>query len=298
MKQELRAQLLALGQDLSPAMLQGTTAVMASIAAPPDPSIEILRDLQYGPDARNRLDVFRRGRPTGVPVLVYVHGGGFVMGDKTREGSPFYDNFGQWAAQQGWIGVTMTYRLAPQHRWPSGPEDMARAVTWLRAQVAAYGGDPDSIILVGQSAGAAHVAAYTGLPRFQPGGSAGIAGAVLISGMYDASTQPADPFNSAYFGEGMETRREAQTIDGLLASAVPLLFTISENDPRDFHDQAAQLALAWHRHKGTYPPLEFLRGHNHLSPAQSLGSSETQLASCIEDFVGTRSARKVRAASA
>ena len=80
MKQELRTQLLALGQDLSPAMLQGTTAVMASIAAPPDPSIEILRDLQYGPDARNRLDVFRRGRPTGVPVLVYVHGGGFVMG--------------------------------------------------------------------------------------------------------------------------------------------------------------------------------------------------------------------------
>jgi len=298
MKQELRTQLLALGQDLSPAMLQGTTAVMASIAAPPDPSVEIFRDLQYGPDARNRLDVFRRGSPAGAPVLVYVHGGGFVMGDKTREGSPFYDNFGQWAAQQGWIGVTMTYRLAPQHRWPSGPEDMARAVAWLRAQVASYGGDPASIILVGQSAGAAHVAAYTGLPRFHPAGSAGIAGAVLISGMYDALTQPADPFSSAYFGEGMGARREAQTIDGLLAGPVPLLFTISENDPRDFQDQAAQLALAWHRQKGTYPPLEFLRGHNHLSPAQSLGSPETQLASCIEDFVGTRSARNVRAASA
>jgi triacylglycerol lipase len=231
-------------------------------------------------------------------VLVYVHGGGFVMGDKTRVGSPFYDNFGQWAAQQGWIGVTMTYRLAPQHRWPSGPEDMARAVAWLRAKVHGYGGDPESIILVGQSAGATHVATYVALPHFQPGGTAGIAGTVLISGIYDSLAQPPDPFNSAYFGDGAEARREAQTIDGLVATSVPLLFTISENDPRDFHDQAAQLALAWHRHKGTYPPLEFLRGHNHLSPAQSLGSPETQLASCIADFVDTRSARSVRPASA
>jgi triacylglycerol lipase len=279
-------------------MLQGTTAVMASIAAPADPSIAIFRDLQYGPDARNRLDVFRSVTPASAPVLVYVHGGGFVMGDKTREGSPFYDNFGQWAAQQGWLGVTLTYRLAPQHRWPSGPEDMARAVSWLRAHVAGYGGDPDQIILVGQSAGATHVASYIGLPRFHAGGPAGISGAVLISGIYDSLAQPPDPFNSAYFGEGPEARREAQSIDGLLATSVPLLFTISENDPRDFHDQAAQLAHAWHQKKGRCPPLEYLRGHNHLSPAQSLGSAEDQLAGCIADFVGTRSARNVRPASA
>lgn len=286
MKPENRARLLALGPDLSPVMLQETTALMASLAAPPDPAVEIIRDQQYGPDARNRLDVFRRGAPTRAPVLVYVHGGGFTMGDKTREGTPFFDNIGQWAARQGWIGVTMTYRLAPQHRWPAGPQDMAHAVRWLHAHIGGYGGDPSLIILVGQSAGGAHVAAYTALARFHSGDSAGIAGAVMISGIYDAITHPVNQFNTAYFGEGQEARREARTIDGLLASAVPLLFTTSEFDPQEFQDQTAQLAQAWYQHKGSYPPLEYLAGHNHISPAQSLGSDEDQLASRIVDFVG------------
>ncbi len=45
---------------------------------------------------------------------------------------------------------------------------------------------------------------------------------------------------------------------------MPLLFTVSEFDPRDFHDQAAKLTQAWHQRKGSYPPLDFLAGHNHL----------------------------------
>jgi arylformamidase len=291
MRPEIRAKLLTLGPELSLPMMQGTRALMASIAAPHDPAIEIFRDRQYGPDARNRLDVFRRGTPTHAPVLVYVHGGGFTMGDKITAGTPFFDNFGQWAALQGWIGVTMTYRLAPQHRWPAGPEDMAGAVNWLRAHVAEYGGDPALILLVGQSAGGAHVAAYTGLERFHSGGSAGIAGAVMVSGIYDALTHPANQFSNAYFGEGPDARSEARCIDGLLASPVPLLFTTSEFDPHDFQDQTMQLAQAWYRHKGCYPPLEYLAGHNHLSPAQSLGSAEDQLASRIADFVAVINAR-------
>ena len=290
MKPENRAALLALGPELSPEMLQGTTALMASIAAPPDPAVQLSRDLQYGPDPRHRLDVFRRDPQTRAPVLVYVHGGGFTMGDKTREGTPFFENFGQWAARQGWIGVTMTYRLAPLHRWPSGPEDMALAVQWLHAHIGAYGGDPSRIILVGQSAGGAHVAAYTALARFHSGGSAGIAGAVMISGIYDPLILPPSPFSTAYFGDGPRGRGEARTIDGLLASEVPLLFTTSEFDGRDFQDQTAQLAQAWYARKGSYPPIEYLAGHNHISPAQSLGSAEDQLASRLVDFVGVNCA--------
>lgn len=285
MKPQMRAKLQALGPELAPAMLQGTTALMAAIAAPRDPSVEVTRDHQYGPDARNRLDVFRRGAPAQAPVLAYVHGGGFVMGDKSNPASPFYDNVGQWAAQQGWVGVTLTYRLAPAARWPSGPEDMALAVRWLRANIAGYGGDPQCIILVGQSAGGAHVAAYVALDRFHPDGSAGVAGAVMVSGILDAGVQPPNQFNNAYFGEGGALREEARTIDALVASGLPLLFTVSEFDPRDFQDQAAQLARAWHAGKGCYPPLEYLAGHNHLTPAQTLGSDEDQFAQRLADFV-------------
>jgi arylformamidase len=68
---------------------------------------------------------------------------------------------------------------------------------------------------------------------------------------------------------------------------VPLLFTVSEFDPRDFQDQAMQLAQAWHQRKGDYPPMAYLAGHNHISPAQSIGSSEDHLARHIADFVAS-----------
>jgi len=285
MTPEIREKLEALGPELSPSMMQGTKELMASIAAPPDAAVRITRDHRYGPDERNRLDIFSKGTPQNVPVLVYVHGGGFTMGDKTSPGSPFYDNVGQWAAQQGWIGVTLTYRLAPSSRWPSGPQDMALAVRWLREHVQEHGGDPQRIFLLGQSAGAAHVGAYVAHQRFHPDGEVGIAGAVLVSGIFDPTTQPPNPFSTAYYGEDRATLVEARNTGGLLATQIPLLFTVSEFDPRDFQDQAALLAQAWHQAKRRFPPLKFLAGHNHLSPAQSLGSGEDQLARRILDFV-------------
>ena len=291
MTPEIRAKLAALGTELAPPMLQGTSALMASLAAPRDPQLQLTRDAQYGPDARNRLDIFRKGAPSNAPVLVYVHGGGFVMGDKTSPGSPFFDNFGQWAAARGWIGVTMTYRLAPAHRWPSGPQDMAHAVAWLRTHIGTYGGDPDAIILVGQSAGAAHVAAYVSHAGFHVAGSAGIAGALMISGIYDPTTQLPNQFSSAYYGEEPAVRAAARCTEGLLNTGVPLLFSVSELDPADFQDQAVQLTAAWHRHKHCYPPMEYLAGHNHLSPAQAIGSSADDLGPRLAQFVAVVTSR-------
>lgn len=286
MNPQLRARISALGVDLSPAMIQGTRELMIPLLAPPDTQVEITRDRQYGPDERNRLDIFRKGTPAAAPVVVYVHGGGFVMGDKTSPGSPFFDNLGQWVAQQGWIGVTMTYRLAPAHRWPSGPQDMAHAVSWLREHIGSYGGDPSRIFLVGQSAGAAHVGSYVAHQRFHPG-AIGIAGAVLISGVLNVSSQPANPYNAAYFGGSAAAAAEAACIDGLVTTTIPLLFTVSEFDPPDFQNQAAELAQAWHRQKGCYAPMVYLAGHNHISPAQSIGSAEDCLARYLADFVAT-----------
>lgn len=286
MTPETSAKLAALGNELSPAMMQGTGAILAPLVEPLDPAVAITRDAAYGPDPRNRLDLFVRGKPAAAPVLVYVHGGGFIMGDKSRPGSPWFENVGQWATSLGCVGVTLTYRLAPQNRWPSGPEDMAMAVRWLRANVASYGGDPEQIVLIGQSAGATHVAAYVAHSRFHGGESARIAGAVLVSGVYDATTQKPSQFSTAYYGDASVTLAEARHNAGLIASGVPLLFTVSELDPREFQDQAMQLAREWHEAKGTFPPLEYLAGHNHLSPAQAIGSTE--------DDLGPRIARLVR----
>jgi triacylglycerol lipase len=285
MSPEMRAKLAALGTDLTPTLLQTTTRMLSAIAAPRDEGVSITRDHQYGPDARNRLDIHRKGNPRNAPVLVYVHGGGFIMGDKTSPGSPFYDNIGQWAAQQGFIGVTMTYRLAPAHHWPCGPQDMALAVRWLREHGSDHGGDPKKIFLLGQSAGAAHVAAYTAHTQFHGEGGPGIAGALMTSGIYDPTTQPPSPFSLAYYGELPATLIEARCTAGLLAAQVPMLISVSEFDPKDFQDQAAQLAAAWHAAKDVYPPMEYMAGHNHLSPAQCIGSSEDDLGPRIAQFI-------------
>jgi triacylglycerol lipase len=287
MSPEMRAKLAALGTELTPTLLQTTTRMLAGISAARDAGVSVTRDQQYGPDARNRLDIHCKGTPHGAPVLVYVHGGGFVMGDKTSAGSPFYDNVGQWAAQQGFVGVTLTYRLAPAHHWPCGPEDMALAVRWLRENIASYGADPQKIFLMGQSAGAVHVAAYTAHTRFHGAGGAGIAGALMISGIYDPTTQPPNPFGVAYYGDSPATLADARCTAGLLATPVPLLFSVSEFDPHDFQSQAAQLAAAWHVSKNVYPPLEYLAGHNHLSPAQCIGSIEDDLGPRIAGFIAT-----------
>lgn len=290
MTPETHAKLAVLGTELTPTLLQTTTKMLAAIAAPRDAEVTITRDQHYGPDARNRLDIHRKGHPEHAPVLVYVHGGGFVMGDKTSPGSPFYDNIGQWAAQQGYIGVTLTYRLAPAHHWPCGPEDMGLAVRWLRANIGAHGGDPDKIFLLGQSAGAVHVAAYTAHPQFHHDGP-GIAGAVMTSGIYDPTTQPPSQFSLAYYGDSAATLAQARCTAGLLATNVPLMFSVSELDPKDFQDQAAQIATAWHVAKGTYAPMEYMAGHNHLSPAQCIGSMEDDLGPRLRQFIARVTAR-------
>src|SRR6187402_1682071 len=245
MTPELRTKLEAFGPDLTPEMLGGTTQLFAAMATGSDPSVEVTRDLEYGGDPRHRLDVFREGDTQGAAVLVYVHGGGFVMGDKRSAETPFYDNIGTFAALQGFVGVTITYRLAPAHQFPAGPEDLGAVVRWLRANVAQYGGDPAKIVLSGQSAGAAHVAGYVAhqAHHAEPGG--GIAGAILMSGIYDTLSCTPNPFHVAYYGDDPKGWGPASCMAGLINSTIPLMLTVSEFDPEDFQRQAAQFVGAW-----------------------------------------------------
>ena len=129
-----------------------------------------VEDIAYGPDERHRLDVFAPAARPGraMPVVLFVPGGGFVGGAKSREGVPFYQNVGVFFAKNGVVGVTMNYRLAPKHMWPAGGEDVAAALRWIRKNIAEFGGDPERIFLFGQSAGGTHAAHYVFDERLQP----------------------------------------------------------------------------------------------------------------------------------
>jgi acetyl esterase/lipase len=158
--------------------------------------VERVRDLAYaragGRDLR--LDVFRhRDRPTGRPVLVYVHGGGWVVGSKNEQGLPLLGHL----AARGWVGVSIDYRLSPHATFPDHLVDVKRAIAWVRAHVAEYGGDPGFIVLAGGSAGG-HLAALAALtpgdPEYQPGfedADTAVQGCVAFYGVYDFTDRDA-----------------------------------------------------------------------------------------------------------
>lgn len=277
-------QIRSLGYELTPEQIQATMALMAPLAPKPGPDIAVHRDLAYGPDPRHRLDVFVSAAGAArAPVLVFVHGGGFVRGDKGTPDAPFYNNVGLWAARAGCIGVTITYRLAPAAPWPAGSEDVGAAVQFLRSAIHRWGGDPNAIFLMGQSAGAVHVAGYVAEPQSQ------IAGAIMISGLYDVARAARNPFQAAYYGEDATRFPEQSTIGKLAGTSIPCLFTVSEFDPPDFQRQAAWLVDARAARQGRWPRVIQLTGHNHLSSVLQIGSALDTLGPDLLRFIRTNS---------
>jgi triacylglycerol lipase len=269
-------------------MLQGSMDLYAELHARSKVvASQVTRDCAYGPDVRHRLDVFAppdKGA-TKRPVLIFVHGGGFVSGDKSRPDTPYYDNIGQWAVAHGFIGVTMTYRLAPQHPWPAGAEDVGFAVEWVARNIAGHGGDPTDIFLMGQSAGAVHVANYLTDARFHRSAGRALAGALLISGVYDLTIADRNQFQKAYYGPDDSKWGQFSSLPGLVTTDLPLLVTVSELDPDDFQRQAAAFVAGRMAHKREYPRLLYLQGHNHLSSVLQIGTDADSLGPEIESFM-------------
>jgi acetyl esterase/lipase len=116
-----------------------------------------------------RLDVHRRrGQKSPGPTLVYVHGGGWVIGHRDKQGLPLL----QHLAARGWVGFSVDYRLSPLATFPDHLVDVKRAIAWVREHAAEYGADPSFLVLAGNSAGG-HLAALAALtanvPEYQPG---------------------------------------------------------------------------------------------------------------------------------
>ncbi|HUN75183.1 MAG TPA: alpha/beta hydrolase [Steroidobacteraceae bacterium] len=287
---EVSRRVRALGTEISPEAIQGTAAVYAPFhEREPYASVSVVRDASYGAHERHRLDVFRPvpapGGSRPAPVLMFVHGGGFVAGDKRMPGSPYSDNVALWAVRQGLIGVNITYRLAPQFPWPAGAEDAAAAVAWVRRNIAEHGGDPQRIFLMGSSAGAAHAASYITLRELRPASGLGLAGVVLCSGLYDLMRVPRNPFQLAYYGSDDEQHRRASMLEGLISTEVPLLFVLTEMDPPEFQQQGLELLDAWVARHGRWPNFVHLLGHNHLSTTMHLNTPDEFLGQRLLDFI-------------
>lgn len=301
MRDDTARAIAAIGTPLTPEMVGASQRLYQSQhETPPYRDVTVVRDERYGDDPRQRLDVFRASDGDGgaKPVLVYVHGGGFVAGDKRIGESAYYDNVALWAVRNGMVGVTITYRLAPQHKYPAGAADVGGAVKWVIANIARYGGDPDNVVLFGQSAGSTHVSTYGARPELhaRPGG--GVRAIAMLSGVYDFTLMDAASAGGEYLGDAPDARVKGSALPAIATSGIPLLFGVSELDPPMFHQQAKALADALYAHTGRFPNVLYLPRHNHISQIAHLNAAGTEdrlLADRLSEFVRVNTARQLTA---
>ncbi len=251
------------------------------------PAVEFHPDLAYGPDPRHRLDLHLpplRSR-TPWPVVMFFHGGGFVGGEKNVAGRLIHGNVADTFACNGMIGINATYRLAPTAKWPEAARDVGGALAWARANIGAYGGDPQRIFAMGQSAGATHVATYAFRGELQPAAGPGLAGVILMSGPYAVEAGKVSPNAQAYFGDDASRYPAMQVLGNIERADFPVYASVAEFDPAPFERSTLALLLQLFQLTGRAPRFKQLLGHNHVSAAYAFGTEDPTVGPDVLDFV-------------
>ena len=187
------------------------------------------------------------------------------------------------------VGVTINYRLAPAHKFPSGIEDLTKLVAWLKAHIAEYGGDPEKIFLWGHSAGAAHIGDYVAHVA-KEGKKPSIAGAILTSGFYELPKDEVTIWKS-YYGEDISKYPGMSSLPWLVKSSTPLFVTNAELDPASFKPQT-DLLVEKLKEAGKPVNYLYLKGHSHISELFAVGTSDETLSGPVKEFVERISAKQ------
>ncbi|KAB8252749.1 alpha/beta-hydrolase [Aspergillus flavus] len=255
-------------------------------------SIGAVKDEQYGPAERNRLDVFfpRDDKTKGKPVVLFVHGGGFLSGDKG------WTNVGWSFARRGFVAVLANYRLVPN--------------IFHNIAVPKYGqGSPDKVILLGHSSGGAHIAMSlyaAGDPKRTPKALIFLP----VAGVFYLSV----PF---WFDRKKPVRQKSfaiiwigrgRSLGGILQPLSPLgLFqSLSKGSPLldperlpayigsvkwEIKETADATATFFNAHRersipqGTLPTFHVQEKHNHISNVFSIGTADSAQGERLLEFM-------------
>ncbi len=241
------------------------------------PETHVRRGVPYADDAnpKHRLNLFlpladsvRGGGPW--PTVVFVHGGGWDSGDRdfTFGREDVYNNVGRFFARHGVGAAVVSYRLLPEAEWDGQAADVAAAVAWVSRNVAAYGGNPEALVLMGHSAGAQHVTRVALDPSLLEAEGVGpgvVCGAIPVSGaaldLTDRETFAlSDNFDyySARFApdhvplpeapaEPFAWQGEASPLRFVSADAPPFLIVYAGGESRALQRQSQLLAAALER---------------------------------------------------
>jgi acetyl esterase/lipase len=237
----------------------------------------------YGPDPRQELDVYYPHHyDDNMPVLIFLFGGGFFMGDKQNPNHPnlIHANLGAYFCDKGFISIVANYRLTKgptnpngNARYPSGGEDTAGTVKWITKNL----GKQRNVFLMGHSVGAVHVMTFLFEPALLKSVEANIVGVVLISPPCHQRT--ADPkrasINVNYYGEDVDANSPMSLLVKNGPVSIPILSLVASLDEAGIITSWADFKQEYVKLGGKYDEL-ILEGHNHISPMLSLNSNEPE----------------------
>ncbi|HEV8058488.1 MAG TPA: alpha/beta hydrolase, partial [Gemmataceae bacterium] len=276
-------------------------------------AVKEVRDLLYRPLAegedaaknKNKLDLYL---PEGVhdfPVMLFIHGGAWVFGDKDQFG--LYHNLATYWARRGIGVVVANYRLSPGVKHPAHVQDVAKAFAWTKANIANYGGDVHQLFVSGQSAGGHLVSLLAtdesylkaegakindirgvltlsgvyGLPASSAGG--GLAAATGVPAGHDGGQAKRTPFSSV-FGSDPKALQAAAPINHLRSGLPPFLVLYAQNDPKILRDMAVQFAAALKKTKQEVDLVE-APARNHITELVLIGQKDDPVAAAMTQFL-------------
>jgi acetyl esterase len=224
-------------------------------------------DVVYGSwqDKPLHLLVYKPRTPTtgqSAPILLYIHGGGFSMGDRFEGGTNL-----RWFADRGWLALSIDYTLSSvdRHLWDTTTSQVACAMTWTAANAARLGGDPARISLLGSSAGgnlAINAAYLANAGRLESSCGGTVPRVSAVSALYPpvdlaaawvsqvpAISDMARQFNTYYVGGSPQLFPDrykfVASATHINAAAPPTLIIFGDNDhlvPPDATDRFVQQA--------------------------------------------------------
>lgn len=240
----------------------------------------IARDVPYGPNIRQRLDVYAPRRTDGpLPIITFFYGGSWNEGDRHS-----YRFVGRFLASRGFLVVVPDYRLIPEVTYPDFLSDSASAITWTAANAQSFGGDPGRLAVMGHSAGA-YNAVMTALDP-SLGATPLIRAAVGLSGPYDFLPFSV-PATQQAFG-GAKHKPSTQPVNLVTPQAPPMFLATGDADrtvlPRNTGALATRL-----REAGVAVVERHYAGLGHAGLLLELGTPlgrKVSLAADVEAFLG------------
>jgi acetyl esterase/lipase len=254
--------------------------------------VTFTRNLKYRDNDQTVLDVATADVQAAVtrPVLLFVAGETFAGDNGIPDFTgPLQDAAMCFAARNGMVGVRMAYQLAPANPWPGGARDVATAISWIRDNIDLFQGNPQQIVAIGYSVGASHVAGYLAHPELQVRGH-GVAGVVLVSGIYRADPDASDA-EKAYFGDDASKYEERSAFPGISRIETPILLAWSALDSPRLIVQGERLKEFLCSVPAHCPRTRLLESRDGLSSVFALDVSSGSLAEPTLELVRVIEAR-------